>query len=153
MSRHKPLAPYWPWEAACLYLCLQITPSWYLPSFLIVDYNVLSIYFWKKRGGGEGRLGGERGKSKFPGIVWLLLLLLLGARLFAAPSSCPACKEAWAPAPRFPTPFQSLFPVAYLLPPKKNTHKKTAELSLIPSWGSSFPSGPLLEGTTSISSC
>lgn len=22
-SRHKPLAPTWPWEAACFYLCLQ----------------------------------------------------------------------------------------------------------------------------------
>ena len=78
-------------------------------------------------------MGGERGKSKFPGIVWLLLLLLLGAKLFAAPSSCPAWQEAWAPAPPFPPPFQSPFPAAYLLPPKKNTHKKTAELSLIPS--------------------
>ena len=60
MSRHKPLAPSRPWEAACLYLWLPITPSWYLPSFLIVDYNVLSIYFWKKKGGEERGCWEER---------------------------------------------------------------------------------------------
>lgn len=52
-SRRKPLAPSQPWEAACLYLCLPITPPWYLPSFLIVDYNVLSIFFKKEVVGGR----------------------------------------------------------------------------------------------------
>ena len=71
--------PSQPWEAACLYLCLPITPSWYLPPFLIM-ITMSCLYL----GGGE-MVGGGRGrkKSKFPGIVLLLLLPLLGAKLFA----------------------------------------------------------------------
>lgn len=90
---------------SCLLLSVSpITPPWYLPSFLIVDYNVLSTFFGKKKkvGGGVGRR-----KSKFPGIVLLLLFLLLGAKLFATPS-CSGWQEAWVLPPlSFPS-FQSL---------------------------------------------
>lgn len=68
------------------------------------------------------------------------------------PFSCLDWQGAWAPAPpSFPS-SQSLFPAVYLLPPKKNTQMKTAELSLISSWGSSFFSVSLPERTTISSS-
>lgn len=112
---------------SCLLLSVSpITPPWYLPSFLIVDYNVLSTFFGKKKKVGGGRKEKEQiSRNCFAAAVpvtWSKavchpLLLRLARSLGPAPSVFP-----FLPI--------SLFPAAHLLPPKKNNHIKTAELSL-----------------------
>lgn len=118
---------------SCLLLSLSpITPPWYLPSFLIVDYNVLSTFFeGKKKTGGWGV--GRKEKEQISRNCFAAAVPVTWSKAVCHPPPTQVGKKPGSSPSVFPFLPISLSPAAHLLPPKKNSPVKTAELSLISS--------------------
>lgn len=80
---------------SCLLLSLSpITPPWYLPSFLIVDYNVLSTFFeGKKKTGGWGV--GRKEKEQISRNCFAAAVPVTWSKAVCHPPSYSGWQKAW----------------------------------------------------------